>query len=89
MDTDKKIATFMVGTALLVGLDGLQQGKLSPRMFIGVVIAYLMLLFAASAGLADLAVAFAFLVFLAVLLTRGARVFGLVATASKSLTGGA
>ncbi len=87
MDADRKIATFMVGTALLVGLDGLQQGKLSPRMFVGVVIAYLFLLFAASAGLEDIAVAFAVLVFLAVLLTRGARVFGLVAKASKTLTG--
>lgn len=68
---DGKLAAFMIGTATIVALDGIQHGKFSPKTFVGVLVAYLMLSFLASTGSPELAVAFAFLVFIAVFLRKG------------------
>lgn len=71
MNTDGRLAAFMIGMAIIVGLDGIQHGRFSPRTFVGVLVAYLMLSFLAKVGSPELAVAFAFLAFVAVFLVKG------------------
>lgn len=68
---DGKLAALMVGTVVIVAVDGIQRGKFTPRIFAGALVAYFMLSLLASAGSPELAVAFAFLVFIAVFLAKG------------------
>ncbi len=70
-EQDAKLAALMVGVVIIVGVDGIQHGKFTPRIFVGALVAYFMLSFLASAGSPELAVAFAFLVFIAVFLAKG------------------
>lgn len=70
-----KIAAAFIGTTAIVAIDGIQRGKVTPRIFVGSTAAFLLVSFLAVAN-DELAVALAFLVFVAVFLTRGVRVFG-------------
>lgn len=70
---ERGFATLLIASGIVITIDEIQRGELVPSRYFGIVAAFLML-GVLSQFQPELAKGFAWLVFLALLLTRGPRV---------------
>ena len=81
---EKGFATLLVASGIVVTIDEIQRGKLEPSRYFGLVAAFLMLS-VVSQFQPGLARGFAWLLLLALLLTRGPRVLDSISRKAKEV----